>query len=277
MKDLNSSIKFNKISPFKYVSSSKLALMKNSEGWFSVCLGSKVTKWGSHFISVKAAEDFLNLHDLTELSCDTVPMNEDDAKFIFDMYGRDVKKIFPYDDLLNEWNVTDRYSISGSRLTSNKVSIQLYKDGKLIEHFFSAEPLIDRLDEITSSQSICSSKEISEALSKIYAAKNNNKSSFNFSKDLIRVKRSSNVWAYGVQVSNENRKVGNIYVQFKGKNGGPGDVYVYYDVPVQLWRRFLSAPSCGHFVYKYLRNNFLYSKLTGDKRGKLKNAVNHKV
>lgn len=90
---------------------------------------------------------------------------------------------------------------------------------------------------------------------------------------MVRVK-SSNIWAYNLNVKNKNDQVGDLYIQFKGPRGGPEDVYVLYDVPVRLYRRLVTAPSKGHFYWQYLRNNFKYSKLTGDKRGKLRNAVN---
>ena len=68
--------------------------------------------------------------------------------------------------------------------------------------------------------------------------------------------------------------MGDMLVQFKGPKGGAGDIYLYYDVPVMLYRRWISAPSKGHFFWKYVRNNFSYRKLTGDKKGKLPNAIN---
>lgn len=95
----------------------------------------------------------------------------------------------------------------------------------------------------------------------------------NLANDLVRV-RSSNVWAYGLNIKNRKDKTGDLLVQFKNKNGGAGDVYIYYDVPVMIYRRWQSAPSKGHYFWVYIRNNFNYSKLTGDKRGKLGNAVN---
>lgn len=93
------------------------------------------------------------------------------------------------------------------------------------------------------------------------------------SKNLVRVK-SSNLWAYTINVKDNKSKVGDVLCQFKGKNGGPGDIYIYYDVPVRLWQKWLAAPSAGHFFWKYIRNNFWYAKLTGDRKGKLKNAIN---
>lgn len=90
---------------------------------------------------------------------------------------------------------------------------------------------------------------------------------------LVKV-RSSNIWAYGMNVKSRHDRTGDVYVQFKDKYGRPGDIYVYYDVPVVVYRRWLSAASKGHYFWIYLRNNFKYSKLTGDKRGKLPNAIN---
>lgn len=97
----------------------------------------------------------------------------------------------------------------------------------------------------------------------------------NLTKNLVRV-RSSNVWAYAINIRDRKDKTGDVIAQFKGKNGGPGDIYIYYDVPVNLYRRWVGAPSKGHFFWQYIRNNFQYSKLTGNKRGVLKNAVNRR-
>lgn len=94
-----------------------------------------------------------------------------------------------------------------------------------------------------------------------------------FSRSIVRVK-SSNVWGYNIDVRDRKSKTGDVYVQFKGRNGGPGDVYVYYDVPVTVYRRWIGAPSKGHYFHQYIRNNYLYAKLTGDKKTKLKNGVN---
>lgn len=87
--------------------------------------------------------------------------------------------------------------------------------------------------------------------------------------------RSSNVWAYAYDNSADPKgRVGDVYVQFKNAHGGAGDIYRYYDVPLYIYKKFISGPSKGHSVWQYLRNTYRYSKLTGDKRGKLKNAVN---
>lgn len=99
------------------------------------------------------------------------------------------------------------------------------------------------------------------------------KNTRDFSKNLVRVK-SSNVWAYNMHIRDNNAKTGDVVAQFKNKDGGPGDIYIYYDVPIEIYRRWNTSPSKGHFFWVNIRNNYNYSKLTGDKRGKLRNAVN---
>lgn len=89
---------------------------------------------------------------------------------------------------------------------------------------------------------------------------------------MVRCK-SSNIWGYAYDIQ-DGENEGTLYVQFKSDKGGAGDVYRYYEVPLRIYRKFISAPSKGHAHWKYIRHKFLYSKLTGDKRGKLKNAVN---
>ena len=91
-------------------------------------------------------------------------------------------------------------------------------------------------------------------------------------RNMIRVK-SSNVWSYTINVRGNNDEVGDVYVQFKDEKGGPGDVYVYYDVPISVYRRWHSASSKGHYFWRYIRNKYKYAKLTGDKITKLKNGV----
>lgn len=117
----------------------------------------------------------------------------------------------------------------------------------------SADSLIRKIDKIYSSQ--CTVRAASD------------------SRDMVRVK-SSNIWGFNIRIKDRKSGVGDVFVQFKGEQGGPGDVYVYYDVPVRTYRRWQTAPSKGHFFWQYIRNFYKYSKLTGDKRGKLANAIN---
>lgn len=96
-------------------------------------------------------------------------------------------------------------------------------------------------------------------------------SSRDLTKNMIRV-RSSNVWAYSYNPRDNSK--GDIYAQFHGKPGRPGDIYVYYDVPARVYTKWLTAGSKGKYFWKYIRNRYKYAKLTGDKRTKLKNGVN---
>lgn len=90
---------------------------------------------------------------------------------------------------------------------------------------------------------------------------------------LVRVK-SSNIYSYGMDVDNIEDNVGDVVVQFKGKNGQPDDIYMYFDVPIIVFRRWVSAPSKSRYFWRYIRNNYKYRKLTGDKRTKLPNGIN---
>ena len=100
-------------------------------------------------------------------------------------------------------------------------------------------------------------------------------SSRDITRSMVRVK-SSNVWSYAMNIRNHGDDVGDLYIQYKGDHGGKGDIYVYYDVPIKIFKKFVTAPSKGHWVWEYLRKNRVpYSKLTGDKRGKLPYAINH--
>ena len=98
-------------------------------------------------------------------------------------------------------------------------------------------------------------------------------SSRDITKDMVRVK-SSNIWSYNINIRN-NDNVGDVYVQFKSSRGGPGDIYVYYDVPVRTYRRWHSAPSKGHFLWQEIRGKFRFAKLTGDKKTKQPGGVDY--
>lgn len=116
------------------------------------------------------------------------------------------------------------------------------------------------------------------ASTNIFAKKDHNTAQRNktttqdFVKKLARVK-SSNVWSYAFQP--KDKYVGDMLMQFKGKQGGPGDIYIYYNVPNKIWQRLVAAPSKGHFFWENIRNNvnIRYAKLTGDKRTHLPNGI----
>lgn len=90
-------------------------------------------------------------------------------------------------------------------------------------------------------------------------------------KNLVRVK-SSNIWGYNINIKDKNN-FGDVIVQFKGKNGGPDDVYIYYDVPIRVYRRWQSSPSKGHYFWVNIRDRYRYAKLTGDKTTKMNGGI----
>ena len=92
-------------------------------------------------------------------------------------------------------------------------------------------------------------------------------------KNMVRV-RSSNIWSYGINVREYGDDTGDVYVQFKGRNGGPDDIYVYFDVPVVVYRRWVSFPSKGRYLWQHIRGKYKYAKLTGDKKTKQLGGVN---
>lgn len=83
------------------------------------------------------------------------------------------------------------------------------------------------------------------------------------SNHIIRV-HSSNVYGYYMDVRRHTDRTGTLYIQFL-KNGQPGDIYAYYDVPVEIGRKLASTSSKGHYVWKYIKNKYQTAKLTGDK------------
>lgn len=123
-----------------------------------------------------------------------------------------------------------------------------------------------KIPEIEITDTILCSKKF-RSFMKIFAS-----SSRDLTRDIVRVK-SSNVWGYNINIRKNGDSTGDVYVQFKGDKGGPGDIYVYYDVPVDIYRRWQSAPSKGHYFWKYIRGKYQYSKLTGDRKTKMKGGV----
>lgn len=162
-------------------------------------------------------------------------------------------------------------------LFEDSITVNVYEDAKFIQESRFSEPLefIDAIQSILDIYNIADVKLVPlESDIKIngitISAADNRLSTKDMLKKMIRVK-SSNLWSYAFQPKDYN--TGTMLIQFKGPNGGPNDVYVYYDIPNKLWQKFVAAPSKGHFFWQNIRNIFKYGKLTGDKRTKLKNGV----
>lgn len=254
-------MQFKKISANKYIGSNGYYLHRSRNGLFTICRGSTTTEWGKGFKTVRTAENFLNNHNYIAATIDFLPISADDIEYAVEVYG------FKSDPKTHQFKRKDGTTLAVSGDDILKVTVQQLK--KHPRTFKDTEKLLLYLDSITDQDEVFANAICSQSGFQPITAK----SSRDITRNLVRVK-SSNVWAYGVDIKDDKGTVGDVYVQFKAKNGGPGDVYKVYDVPISIWRKFIGAPSKGHFYHKYLRNNFYYSKLTGDKKGKLPNAIN---
>lgn len=240
---------------------------QNTDRYY-IQMGTTIPQWqGQGFDSLEDIQDILSIYDWNSLT--NLDIDASDLIYVMNMYGLriadDVNRLACFTRKLND-----------------DCSVQVYIEPEFIRiasldsdmHVTSIDELIIHLDELMSANeidifscaAICNP---TDSKTVVQAAI----SSRDLSKNLVRVK-SSNMWAYTINIKQYGDKTGDVLVQFKGKNGGPGDIYMYFDVPVNIWRRWLSAPSKGHFFWENIRNVYKYRKLTGDKRGKLKNAVN---
>lgn len=190
--------------------------------------------------------------------------------------------IFEFDEQLDDF--THLYAIA-FYFENEHITVKYYKDGNLLnpapEIWSTNYPVSEIVKSIENWFNTYGYSKIS-ATTLLFDCSNSVKQSIitaaintrDITKNMVRVK-SSNIWSYGINIRKNGDAVGDVLAQFKGKNGGPDDIYIYYDVPVRLYRRWHTASSKGHFFWQYIRNNYKYSKLTGDKKGKLKNAINH--
>lgn len=162
-------------------------------------------------------------------------------------------------------------------LLADKIEVTIYMDAISVDFKQFTDPLqfIDYIESTLKDNGVENIKLVPFDSSitingKPITAADNRYSTKDFVKKLLRVK-SSNIWSYAFQPKDYNK--GDMLIQFKGQNGGPDDIYIYYDVPSKLWQKFVAAPSKGHFMWQHIRNVFKYAKLTGDKRTKLPNGI----
>ena len=162
-------------------------------------------------------------------------------------------------------------------LFDNKAEVTTYKDAMMVSSA-NVQSALDFIDTVESQLKTYGAEGVKlvpfEADVTINGqpimAKSDRISTKDFIKKLIRVK-SSNLWSYAFQPKDYNK--GDMLIQFKGANGGPDDIYIYYDIPTKIWQKFVSAPSKGAFFWRYIRNVAKYAKLTGDKRTHLPNGI----
>lgn len=244
------------------------------------------------FNKLKDAQDFLNLHNWEDADVYNIEENQDNTesemksfidametfKFIKDKnpFFSDVL-VYIKSFKFNDNDILKDVDIRIMRFDDGSINTLIYLDGKRLPKdkqpadTYSVDTLVKTLDKIFNKYNydIFSCVYLTNEKSVINAAI----STRDLTKNMVRVK-SSNVWGYNINIKSRKDKTGDVVVQFKGKNGGPDDIYIYYDVPIKIFRKWHSAPSKGHYFWKYIRNYYKYSKLTGDKRGKLQNAIN---
>lgn len=289
-------MKFLKITSSKYTGPQDYTLRKGRDGSFSVFKGNTLTQWGSNFPTVRSAENFLDRHDYIHASTDKIAISKDDLEALKEIYHLeetrpgvfqvgDMKVVVPEDfdsshQVLLQFagkNPNKDQIIADAQTLFTRLDELLLKDIYANVIFASTYVRGSNLEYIFAKKSKKGAGGAASRLKKSssnFEKRDRKKSSREVSRNLNRVK-SSNVWAYGIDIVDNDAKEGDVYVQFKNKEGGPGDTYIYYDVDLMTWKKVLSYPSKGAAVWKFLRNNFYYSKLTGDKKGKLPNAINH--
>ena len=232
----------HKVTDKKYISDTGDALVVVNGEWFLVH-NNKIEP-DFRFVTFDEAAEFFRLEDASQ--------REQEIEYIEDVYS--FERTRPDELSSRDKNVTilivpDGYKIDDRDVMSMEQTLS-YLDKHLGNAFETASTGYEGLADVTSGLSL---RELT--------------------KKLVRV-RSSNIWSRGINIKDIKDKFADVFIQFKGKNGGPGDIYQYFDVPINLWRKWLSAPSAGHFFWVNIRNKYLYRKLTGDRKGKLRNAVN---
>lgn len=188
----------------------------------------------------------------------------------------DNEDIIFYAEVFDDGVIVDYYE-NGQRADSITVTkpeeVIDFVEGKLkakgVDNVKIVKPdELDMPDDGISVKSVMSSKRFKKV--RVNSAKAKRMTTRDFVDKLMRVK-SSNVWAYAFNPKDEY--TGDMLMQFKSKEGGPGDIYIYYDVPNKIWQRLVAAPSTGHAFWELIRNRYTYAKLTGDKRTKLANGI----
>lgn len=257
-------LKFVQASQHVFLSNTDYRLVRSSR-YFHIVKANRIVKWEplGGFHTVEAAEEFINARDFENATEDTIGIATDDFAYVLEAYDfqlvEEDKWATEIDDTVLILSIDSGREFILNIQKGNETSVQ---------SFNNVSDLIYALDSYFTDEDIYTSKAIT--VKQIITAAINVR---DLAKNLVRVK-SSNIWAYGMNLRNRKDKTGEVVVQFKGNKGGPGDVYIYYDVPLVVWRKWLSATSKGHYFWQYIRNTYMYSKLTGDKRGKLKNAIN---
>lgn len=210
----------------------------------------KKPMYNAGFVNIGAVEDYICNADFYEETLKSYGFKKQNDN-LYEYKSGDVAITARYDTFKQDWTIMEQcentpktYTVLVGDVDSMKEELDnLMTEDSIVDDDYSDIPVMAAI----------STKNITDTMIKV---------------------DSSNMWSYGFNVKNYGDKTGDMFIQFKGRNGGPGEVYQYFDVPISLWRRFVSAPSKGHFFYVNVRSKFKYRKLTGDKKGKFANAVN---
>lgn len=281
-------------------------------GMCYIYINGSFAEWqGKGFTSIDSAEKFLKKNIAKSISASKISEDADyvgsiytDLSDAMTLFGFDKWTSEPEDDMVvyNRQDGKVTFMIFFDMNTADiSVSITDGKDTKTVLQTRDVDKVVTQLDTlfnkyeidgfelepIESSINAGRNSSVNKKQGKVKkkweklkdedSAPNQNPDESNLSqltRKLARTPKSSNVWAIGIDVKNYGDRTGTVYAQFKNKNGGPGDVYKYYDVPVEVYRRWCTTTSVGHYFWVNIRNNYAYSKLSGNKRGKLPNAIN---
>lgn len=289
---------FTKDGPYTDDGYGKYSVIKNSGKYYIRIRDDRVDGWVypawtealDGFRTIKDAENFLNRHDY-EASTSTYLAQDPDAEaehynqfedamqmLGFTSMGGDDSHSWiyeqqsasdPNDDIVVRClyytdDIVVNYWVNGRRLPASKVPKNTSDIAKTIRNIETV--LTKHGYEIFSSFALIAPGSLDSITAAIKTK--------DLMKNLVRVK-SSNVWSIGMNVRKHGDNFGDMLMQFKGKDGGPGDIYIYYDVKITDYRKLVGSTSKGHSFWVLIRNNYKYSKLTGDKRGKLPNAINN--
>lgn len=241
------------------------------------------------FNSILDIENWLSARDWQSATLDYLPdtlesskIRQDDFDTAMKLLGLHLSDTQPKDARVYEVeldsSVPKRIQISYE--SDGTVIPLIWKDGKISKPRGNLHSTHDLATLIYDVEQVLAHHHIPAAFESIMTSRNDRNSVItaainvrDLTSNMVRVK-SSNIWSYSMDIQNAGDDTGDVVVQFKGTKGGPGDIYIYYDVPVVVYRRWHTAPSKGHYFWVNIRNHFKYSKLTGDKRGKLPNAIN---
>lgn len=237
---------------------------------FHIFMNDTIPDWDIGFSSIDEAETFLNQHDWEHANPNIISEMDirKDIELFANIYNLKQLSKDKYEKELEPLN-----KIELSFVVNDFEFALVIKTNQHVETFDDLEDACAYMDNLMRFHEIsifdieANDSSISNHISILASI-----STRDLTKNLVRV-RSSNLWAYCINIKKAGDKSGDVIVQFKGPKGGPGDIYQLFGVPLAVWHKMLSAPSKGHAYWQYLRGKYPYKKLTGDKKTKMKGGL----